>query len=129
MMTDPIADMLTRIRNASLVHKGEVLVPYSRIKMGIATILAKHGYLAKVEEKKDKHPYILLTLKYNGGEPAVTHIKRVSKPGHRFYIKKDDIESVLSGFGISILSTPKGLLTNEEARKARVGGELICEIY
>jgi len=129
MMTDPIADMLTRIRNASLVHKGEVLVPYSKIKMSIANILVKHGYLAKAEEKKEKHPIILLTLKYHGGEPAITHIKRVSKPGHRQYIKREEIETVLSGLGLSILSTPKGLLTNEEARTARVGGELICEIY
>lgn len=129
MMTDPIADMLTRIRNASLVHKHEVEVPYSKIKMSIASILLKHGYLAKVEEKKEKHPYILLTLKYTGGQPAVSHIRRVSKPGHRFYVKNGDIENVLNGFGIAILSTPKGLLTNDEALEAKVGGELICEIY
>lgn len=129
MMTDPIADMLTRIRNASLVHKHEVEVPYSKIKMSIASILLKHGYLAKVEEKKEKHPYILMTLKYINGQPAVNHIKRLSKPGHRFYVKNDDIKNVLNGFGISILSTPKGLLTNDEAEKAQVGGELICEIY
>lgn len=129
MMTDPIADMLTRIRNASLIHKKEVVLPFSKIKFGIANLLVKEGYLKKAEEKKDVHPYILLTLQYHGGVPAITHIKRVSKPGHRRYIKKDDIEKVLSGFGVAILSTPKGLLTNEEARKHEVGGELICEVY
>ena len=130
MMTDPIADMLTRIRNASLINKKEVVLPYSKIKFGIANILVKHGYLEKAEEKKDAaHPYILLTLKFHSGMPAITHIKRISKPGHRQYIKKDDIDSVLSGFGVAILSTPKGLLTNEEARKQQVGGELICEVY
>lgn len=129
MMTDPIADMLTRIRNASLVHKKEVVLPYSKIKLAIANILVKEGYLKKAEEKKDVHPYLLLTLQYNNGAPAVNFIKRVSKPGHRRYVKKDDIEKVLSGFGVAILSTPKGLLTNSEARQEQVGGELICEIY
>ncbi len=129
MMTDPIADMLTRIRNASLINKKEVVLPFSKIKFGIANLLVKEGYLKKAEEKKDVHPYILLTLQYHGGTPAITHIKRISKPGHRRYIKKDDIEKVLSGFGVAILSTPKGLLTNEEARKHEVGGELICEVY
>jgi small subunit ribosomal protein S8 len=129
MMTDPIADMLTRIRNASLINKKEVVLPYSKIKFGIANILVKEGYLKKAEEKTDVHPYILLTLQYHGGAPAITHIKRISKPGHRRYIKKDDIEKVLSGYGVAILSTPKGLLTNEEARKHQMGGELICEVY
>lgn len=134
-MTDPIADMLTRIRNASLINKKEVTLPYSKIKLNIANILVKEGYLKKAEEVKPAsagkgaHPYILLTLQYNGSAPAITHIKRISKPGHRRYIKKDDIERVLSGFGVAILSTPKGLLTNLEARASDVGGELICEVY
>ncbi len=128
-MTDPIADMLTRIRNASLVHKKEVVLPYSKIKLAIANILVKEGYLKKAEEKKDVHPYILLTLEYRNGAPAVTVIKRVSKPGHRRYVKKDEIEKVLSGFGLAILSTPKGLLTDIQAKQEQVGGELICEIY
>ena len=129
MMTDPIADMLTRIRNASLIHKKEVVVPFSKIKIGIAKILVEQGYMEKAEEKKDAHPYILLTLKYHGHTPAINHIKRISKPGHRQYMKKDEITKVLSGFGLAILSTPKGLLTNDEARKQQVGGEVICEVY
>lgn len=129
MMTDPIADMLTRIRNASLIRKKDVVVPFSKIKLGLAKILVEQGYLEKAEENKDVHPYILLTLKYHGRTPAITHIKRISKPGHRQYIKKDEIERVLSGFGLAILSTPKGLLTNDQARKQQVGGEVICEVY
>ena len=128
-MTDPIADMLTRIRNASMVHKKEVTIPFSKVKMAIATILVREGYLAKAEELTDKHPYLLVTLKYNNGAPAIQHLKRISTPGHRQYIKKDNIKRILNGYGLAILSTPQGMLTNEEARKAAVGGELICEVY
>ena len=128
-MTDPIADMLTRIRNASMIKKKEVTVPFSKIKFGIANLLVANGYLEKVEEKKDKHPYLLLTLKYTRGTPVINNIKRISKPGHRQYVKSDDIEKVLSGFGLAILSTPKGLLTNDEARRAKIGGEVICEVF
>ena len=128
-MTDPIADMLTRIRNASTVHKREVEVPYSKLKAGIAQILVRAGYLEKAEEKKDGHPYILLSLKYHDGFPAIQHVRRVSKPGHRQYVKKGELKAVLSGYGLAVLSTPKGLLTDQEARKENVGGEVICEIY
>ena len=129
MMTDPIADMLTRIRNSSLVKKKEVSLPFSKLKAALANILVREGYLAKAEVLKDVHPYILLTLKYNNNQPAIQSIKRVSKPGHRCYVKKEEIKQVLNGFGLAILSTPRGLLTNKEARQANVGGELICEIY
>lgn len=129
MMTDPIADMLTRIRNASNVHKKEVAVPYSKLKMAIANILVKNGYLAKAEELKENHPQIVLTLKYYNGQSAINNIKRISKPGHRRYVKNEDIKTVISGFGLAILSTPKGLLTNTEARNMHLGGELICEVF
>lgn len=128
-MTDPIADMLTRIRNAALVHKKEVAIPFSKIKMAIATILVREGYAAKVEETKEKLPFIVVTLKYEGGHSAVQHLERISTPGHRRYIKKDEIQKVLNGLGMSILSTPRGVLTGKEARSANVGGELLCEIY
>jgi small subunit ribosomal protein S8 len=105
------------------------VIPFSKIKMGIASILVREGYLAKVEEKQDRHPYLVVTLKYANGESAITHIKRVSTPGHRTYIKKEKIARILNGFGIAILSTPQGLLTDKEARKAKIGGELICEVY
>src|SRR3989339_2179940 len=111
MMTDPIADMLTRIRNASLARKQEVLIPFSKMKMAISQILVKNGYLAKVEKTADKHPDILVQLKESHGEPAIQNIKRVSTPGHRCYVKSENIKEVLNGFGLSILSTPKGLMT------------------
>ena len=129
MMTDPIADMLTRIRNASVVQKKEVAVPFSKIKLAIAAILVREGYIAKAEEIKEKHPFIVLTLKYTQGQSAISHVKRLSTPGHRCYVKKDQISKVLNGFGLSILSTPRGILTNAEAKAAQVGGEVLCEIY
>lgn len=129
MMTDPIADMLTRIRNASLVHKKEVVIPFSKMKKTMADILVREGYLAKVEEGKTKPPFIVVTLKYADGFPAIQAVKRVSTPGHRRYIKTTDIDKVLNGLGLAIISTPRGLLTDKEARAAKVGGELICEIY
>lgn len=129
MMTDPIADMLTRIRNASMVKKSEVTVSYSKIKMAIAQTLVKEGYLEKVEKTKDKIPQILITLKYDGREPIIHSLKRVSKPGQRRYVKSNEIGKVLNGFGISVLSTPKGIMTNWEALRDKVGGEVICEVY
>jgi small subunit ribosomal protein S8 len=128
-MTDPIADMLTRIRNASMVRKKEVVVPYSKLKMGIATILVREGYLAAVEEVKDHHTSIVITLKYEAGQPALQHLKKISKPGSRRYVKSSHIRKVLNGYGMAILSTPQGLLTNKEAQKQNIGGEVICEIY
>jgi len=129
MMTDPIADLLTRIRNASNVKKKEVSAPYSKIKLAIAEILVRKGYLSGVVVSKDTPAQLLLALKYSGGKPAISSLKRVSKPGGRCYVKKDEIREVLNGYGMSILSTPQGLLTNREAKKAQVGGELICEVY
>lgn len=128
-MTDPIADMLTRIRNASMVKKPEVTVSYSKIKMAIAQTLVKEGYLEKVDKTKDKIPQILITLKYDGREPIIHSLKRVSKPGQRRYVKSNEIGKVLNGFGISVLSTPKGIMTNWEALRDKVGGEVICEVY
>lgn len=129
MMTDPIADMLTRIRNASMVHKSEVIVPFSKIKMAIAGILVREGYLSKAELVEDKKPQIALSIKYDGREPAIHSLKRISTPGHRTYVKNDELDKVLNGFGLAILSTPKGLMTDIEARKEKIGGELLCEIY
>ena len=129
MMTDPIADMLTRIRNASLVYKKEVVLPLSKIKMAIANILIREGYLNKVGREGDAKPQMIVELKYNGRTPAISSIKRISKPGHRRYVKNGELSKVLNGYGMSIISTPQGLMTGKEARKAKLGGELICEIY
>ena len=129
MMTDPIADMLTRIRNASSVRKKEVVLPYSKLKMSIAGILAREGYLEKAEATTDKKPQIILTLKYEGRQPAISSLRRVSTPGHRQYVKTADLSKVLNGFGLAILSTPMGVMSNIEAKKAKVGGEIICEVF
>ncbi len=129
MMTDPIADMLTRIRNASGVHKKEVIIPYSNLKLRIAEILVRAGYVEKVETTKEKLPNLRVVLKYVNAAPAIQELKRVSKPGYRHYVKKSEVHKVLNGFGLAILSTPNGLLTDQEARAAGVGGELICEVY
>ncbi len=131
MMTDPISDMITRIRNAAMVKARDVEMPLSRMKFAIAKILEAEGFLASVEagEKADR-PVLKLKISYDlDGAPKVSSLKRVSKPGRRVYVKADDLKTVRSGYGIAILSTPNGLMTSNEARKRRLGGELICEVY
>ena len=137
-MTDPIADMLTRIRNASAVKKREVVLPMSKIKYEIAKILRDEGWIYNVEVKKVKSKknksaifdQLSIILKYKkSGRPALTRIKRISKPGLRVYAKKDELPKVLNNLCIAIISTPKGLMTNKQARKKGLGGEVICEIY
>lgn len=129
-MTDPIADMLTRIRNAVMVRKTELTVPYSRIKFSIAEILAKEGFIddARVAgEGIARH--ISIRLSYKGNENAIHGVQRISTPGRRVYVGYGDIPSVRSGYGIAILSTPAGILSGREAKKQKVGGELLCEVY
>lgn len=133
-MTDPIADMLTRIRNAMAVKKTEVILPSSKIKFAVAEILKQTGYIKKVEKLSKQEagtPYeqIKITLKYNGTQSAITKITRVSKPGHRIYASKDALPVVLNHLGIAIISTSQGLMTNKEAKKKGLGGEVICEVY
>lgn len=129
MMTDPIADMLTRIRNAVAVNKTELNLPYSKIKHEIAKILLKEGYLKEIEKLNEKFSSLRLVLKYNNSTPAITHLKRISKPGRRIYVSREGIPYVLNDLGIAILSTSKGVMTNKQARRARIGGELICEVW
>ena len=130
MSTDPIADMLTRIRNAIMVRHKSVLVPASKIKIALAKILEEEGYIKGFQVTKDKpQPIIKIGLKYTeGNEPVLTGLERVSKPGSRIYAKADEIPRVLSGMGIAILSTPKGVMTDHQARRLRVGGEILCYI-
>ncbi|MEK7167388.1 MAG: 30S ribosomal protein S8 [Patescibacteria group bacterium] len=130
-MTDPIADMLTRIRNASRIKKAEVYVPFSKIKLEIVKILKQTGYVKGFEEVKEEHKFggINIVLKYEDGKPAMTSLKKISKPGRRVYAAKDEIPRVLNGLGLAILSTSRGIMTDGQARKAGVGGEVICEIY
>jgi len=127
-MTDPIADMLTRLRNAALASKVEVNVPFSKVKFAIAKILEKEKYLAAVQVVEDKTE-IKITLKYEDEKPVISMIKRMSKVGRRVYAKKDELPRVLNGLGIAILSTSKGIMTNREAKHLGLGGEVICEVY
>ena len=130
MITDPIADMLTRIRNAQTVRKSELLMPFSNLKFEIAKILKHENYIENCEKVEEaKFPQLKIALKYNNKQPAITAIKRVSKPGQRVYVTKNNIASVLNNFGISIISTSSGLMTSKDARKKGVGGEIICEIW
>jgi len=137
-MTDPIADMLTRIRNAFTINKSNIVLPMSKIKYEIAKILKKEGWIVDVEvikNKSDKNKSFIfdelrIILKYKkSGRSAITNIKRISKPGLRIYVNKYNLPKVLNNLGIAIISTPNGLMTNKEARKKGVGGEVICEIY
>lgn len=127
---DPISDMLIRIKNAQRAQKPSVEIPYSGVKFELAKIFEKEGFIGSIEEKGKKAAHkILINLKYNQGEPAIEDIVRKSKSSRRVYIGKDKIYSVRQGFGRAIISTSKGLMTDKEARKAGLGGELICEIY
>jgi len=128
-MTDTISDMLTRIRNGLAVNKSEVVVPHSKMKYSIAKILEKEGYVGEVkQDTRRKHPVIRIGLRYEDGTPGIQKLERVSKPGRRIYSKADELPYVLSGLGIAIISTSNGLMTNKEARKRRLGGEVICKI-
>ena len=129
MMTDPISDMLSRIRNAQAVHKQNLVFPYSNVKFHIAKIMEKEGYVGKVEKVNDgKFDQLKIALHYKDKAPKITSIKRVSTPGRRVYAKSDELPRVLSDFGIAIISTSNGLMTNKEARARKLGGEVICEI-
>ncbi len=125
-MTDPIADMLTRIRNALAVRKAQVVIPLSKIKLNMAKILEREKWIEKVETKNNE---IIISLKYENSSPAITKLKRISKPGCRVYVKHTELPIVLDGLGIAIISTPQGLMTNKEAKNKKVGGEVLCEIF
>jgi small subunit ribosomal protein S8 len=129
-MTDPIADMLTRIRNASMVRKSEVLIPFSKLKFEIAKILKHEDYIADLEIVEDAvFPKMRIGLQYLDKEPRITHITRISKPGRRVYVKKDEIPTVLNGYGMAILSTPQGVMSSKDARRKNLGGEVLCEVW
>ncbi|MBI4435043.1 30S ribosomal protein S8 [Candidatus Uhrbacteria bacterium] len=128
-MTDPISDMLTRIRNAQAVRKVEISLPYSKLKFAIAKILEKEGYVARASESTEaKFSVIRLELSYEQNQPKIHSVRRISRPGQRVYAKSTDLPKVLSDLGIAIVSTPNGLMTNKEARSRHLGGEVICEI-
>lgn len=129
MITDPISDMLTRIRNASMVNKQEVRLPYSKMKYAIAKILMEEGYVAAVEKVEGEHGELRIALRYEGKAPVIRNLKRISKPGRRLYFKHDALPKVLSDHGIAIVSTSQGIMTNKAARKRKLGGEVLCEVF
>jgi len=131
MHTDPIADMLTRIRNAVMARHSHVVVPTSKMKVAITRILKDEGYIKDFYVTKDRPKSVIrIKLKYvDGREPVLTGLKRVSKIGRRIYSKKKDIPWVLSGMGVAILSTPKGVMTGRQARRLGVGGEVLCYVW
>ena len=131
MMTDPISDMLARIRNGALARHDRVEMPHSNLKKHIADVLKQEGYVDDVREAEGEgRKTLTLVLRYGKGrESAIDGIRRVSAPGRRVYVRHDRIPRVLSGLGISILSTSHGLMTDKEARRQKVGGELLCEVW
>jgi small subunit ribosomal protein S8 len=131
VMTDPIADMLTRIRNANIVKHETVELPSSKMKKTLAELMVQEGYLSGIEEYMDGSiPMLKLGLKYGTSkERVITGVKRISKPGLRVYAHKDNVPKVLGGLGVAVLSTSKGIMTDREARKEGIGGEVICYIW
>jgi small subunit ribosomal protein S8 len=130
--------MLTRIRNASAVNKAEVVLPMSKIKYNIAKILEQEGWIKSAEllkggskgVKNNNFDQLKVVLKYKkNGKSYISHLKKISKPGLKIYVKKDKIPKVLNGYGLAIISTPKGLMTNNQARSSKLGGEVLCHIY
>ena len=130
-MNDPIADMLTRIRNSQMRGKSVVSTPASKLRVRVLEVLADEGYIRGFEETKgdDGHPAIEISLKYYEGEPVIRELKRVSKPGRRVYMSVNDIPSVRQGLGVSIVSTSKGVMSDANARSQNVGGEVLCTIF
>lgn len=128
-MTDPIADMLTQIRNAVRLKKPTVELPHSKLKHAMAKLLERDGWLSEVRVTESPRRMLTITLRYgNDGTPMIRALRRVSRPGRRVYVSKTRLPVVLSHFGVAILSTSSGLMTNKEARKRGVGGEVLCEI-
>ena len=130
VVTDPIADMLTRIRNALTAKHSDVKIPTSKVKTAIADILLEEGYIEAVEKVEDGvNSYLNITLKYGAGRSVINGLKRVSKPGLRVYANCEDLPKVLNGLGIAIISTSKGIMTDKQARTANVGGEVMAYIW
>ena len=128
-MSDPIADMLTRIRNAQMVQKVSVAMPASKLKTAIAEVLKAEGYIDGFAVKGEAtKPQLEIALKYYAGHPVIEHLERVSRPGLRIYKGRHDIPTVMNGLGVAIVTTPKGVMTDRKARQAGVGGEVLCYV-
>ena len=130
-MSDPLADLLTRIRNAGKVRHDSVEIPLSKVKAGVAAILKREGFIEDFAVTQDKVPGVLrIEMKYdNRREPVINGLRRISKPGRRIYVKHDQIPKVMSGLGVAIISTSQGIVSDREAREQKIGGELLCEVW
>jgi small subunit ribosomal protein S8 len=129
-MTDPVADYLTRLRNAVQARHKRLDIPASNLKRELTKLLVSHKFISSYTEVKETAQGVLrIQLKYNDGQPVITGLKRISKPGLRKYAATNELPRVLGGLGIAVISTPKGLMTDTEARQAKVGGEVLCEIW
>jgi small subunit ribosomal protein S8 len=130
-MTDPVGDLLTRIRNGQRANKATITTPASKLRENLLTVLEREGYIRGFERYsvRDGIDELKVELKYNEGEPVITKIERISKPGRRVYAKIADLQKVYNGLGISILSTPRGVMSDAEARTANVGGEVLCQVF
>lgn len=128
MMTDPIADMLTRVRNAQAASKYDVAMPSSKLKLSIAKVLQDEGYIAGYSSDNAVKPTLTVTLKYYEGRPVIDELKRVSRPGLRIYKNKNELPKILNGLGIAIVSTSAGVMTDRQARDSGRGGEIICTV-
>ena len=131
MMTDPVGDMLTRIRNAGMARHNETRCPASKIKRAVATVLQNAGFLGEIRiEAEGGHAYIVMEIRYDDqGRAMIDGIRRISKPGRRVYVRKDEVPKVRHGLGVAVLSTSKGILSDADAREQAVGGEVICEVW
>jgi len=125
-MSDPISDMLTRIRNAQMTEHAVVVMPSSKVKIAIAKVLKDEGYIDGFKVSEEAKPVLEIALRYSAGRPVIEKIERVSKPGLRIYKSKDDIPRVMNGLGIAIVSTSQGVMTDRKARATGVGGEVLC---
>ena len=129
-LSDPIGDMIARIKNAQLRNHKKIQLPSSKFKVKIAEVLKSEGYIIdyKVSQETNK-PYLEISLKYNSGNPVISSIQRVSKPGRRIFSRAESLPKINNGLGIAIISTPKGVMTDIDARKQKVGGEIICKVF
>lgn len=130
-LSDPLGDLLTRIRNGQRAGKSSIITPASRLRENLLRVLEREGYIRGFERYvvRDGVEELTVELKYNEGEPVISEIMRVSKPGRRVYAKIKDLDKVYNGLGISILSTPRGVMSDQEARQANVGGEILCQVF
>ena len=128
-LSDPIGDMLARIKNAQMRNHSKVSLPSSKFKAKIADVLKSEGYIIDYKINEDKKPSIEINLKYNSGNPVINTIERISKPGRRIFSSAESLPKINNGLGIAIISTPKGVMTDMDARKQKVGGEIICKVF